>query len=85
MFRSVKISIRNVFWVQGRGNYDDIYINGCIESLGIHRTCKKTCELTNACKILLVFMALGINQVTYSNRQFCRSVDPGFATLGTSR
>ena len=32
-----------------------------------------------------VFMALGINQVTYSNRKFCRSVGPGFATLGTSR
>ena len=37
----------------------------------------------------LFFMALGINQVTYSNRQFFRSVGlsvgPGFATLGTSR
>ena len=33
---------------------------------------------------LSLFMALGINQVTYSNRQFCRSVGPGFATLGTS-
>ena len=32
-----------------------------------------------------VIMALGINQVTYSNRKFCRSVGPGFATLGTSR
>ena len=32
-----------------------------------------------------LFMALGINQVTYSSRQFCRSVGPGFATLGTSR
>ena len=35
--------------------------------------------------MLWVFMALGINQVTYSNRKFCRSVCPGFATLGTSR
>ena len=41
----------------------------------------------------IFFMALGINQVTYSNREFCRSVGlsvclsvgPGFATLGTSR
>ena len=40
-----------------------------------------------------VFMALDINWVTYSNRKFCcsvglsvcRSVGPGFATLGTSR
>ena len=40
-----------------------------------------------------IFMALGINQVTYSNRKFfrsvglsvCLSVGPGFATLGTSR
>ena len=32
-----------------------------------------------------VFMALGIIQVTYSNRKFCPSVGPGFATLGTSR
>ena len=31
------------------------------------------------------FMALGINQVTYSNRKFYQSVGPGFATLGTSR
>ena len=34
-------------------------------------------------------MALGINQVTYSNRKFCwsvgLSVGLGFATLGTSR
>ena len=30
------------------------------------------------------FMALGINQVTYSDRKFCWSVGPGFATLGTS-
>ena len=27
-------------------------------------------------------MALGINQVTYSDRKFCRSVCPGFATFG---
>ena len=37
----------------------------------------------------MIFMALGINQVTYSNRKFCRSVcrsvGPGFATLGTPR
>ena len=38
---------------------------------------------------IFLFMALGINQVTYSSHQFCRyvglSVGPGFATLGTSR
>ena len=33
----------------------------------------------------MIIMALGINQVTYSNRKFCRSVGPGVATLGTSR
>ena len=33
----------------------------------------------------LAFMALGINQVTYSDRKFCLSVCPSFATLGTSR
>ena len=31
-----------------------------------------------------IFMALGIYQVTYSDRKFCRSVCPGFASLGTS-
>ena len=43
--------------------------------------------------VFSLFMALGINQVTYSSRQFCRSVGlsvglsigPGFASLGTSR
>ena len=48
------------------------------------------------CPLIKIFlyaakvMALGINQVTYSNRNsvglsVCRSVGPGFATLGTSR
>ena len=32
-----------------------------------------------------LFMALGINQVIYSDRKFCQSVCPGFASLGTSR
>ena len=36
-----------------------------------------------------LFMALGIYQVMYSDRKFCRSiclsVGPGFASLGTSR
>ena len=39
----------------------------------------------NVFSSVFVFMALGINQVTYSNRKFCRSVGPGFATLGTFR
>ena len=30
-------------------------------------------------------MALGIYQVTYSDRKFCRSVGPGFASLDNSR
>ena len=37
----------------------------------------------------ILFMALGNNQVTYSDRKFCQSVClsvcPGFATSGTSR
>ena len=35
--------------------------------------------------LAFVFVALCINQVTYSDRKFCRSVGPGFASLGTSR
>ena len=32
-----------------------------------------------------VSMALGIYHVPYSDRNFCLSVGPGFASLGTSR
>ena len=41
----------------------------------------------NYCKIIFILfiMALGIYQVTYSDRHFCWSVDPSFASLGTSR
>jgi len=47
---------------------------------------KKTNFAKNVQKeYLLVFMALAINQVTYSDRKFCLSVGHGFASSGTFR